>query len=439
MALRVLLADESTTIKKVMQLALQDYAVDVKSVPSGIDVIEAARVFQPDIVFADVLLQKRNGYDVCADLKSDAQLGPIPVVLMWSSFMDLDEKAFAAARADGRLEKPFDVDSLRALVNDLVPKTGSSDIAPFLRFPASFAEPLEVEEKQKAARPAPESPPAAPPAESNWNMESFAELSADPEKSGTFGHAHLSAVRSDDPASAPISSAKAETEDEDDDAELWSHQDLSRFKVDLSPVEVESEEISLVMKLGETPVDGSFLLNTEKRPLARPAPEPPRAAPAAPAAIIESVETTIAPSGDDDSPFVFELEGQSESDEETNFELTSFSTVESDQPLTLAGGRESLPFTIDSPTPQDWPFRPGDSNAPPSAEPAEPTRASAAPSPDASKLDADQLERIIRSQSHEIIEAVVRKIVPALASQMIKKELELLLAEQGPERNESGR
>lgn len=149
MALRVLLADESTTIKKVMQLALQDFAVEVKAVQSGLDVLEVARSFQPDIVFADVLLPKRNGYDVVGDLKKDGQLQAIPVVMMWSSFMDLDEKAYLNARANGKLEKPFDVENLRSLILELVPKTQTQRLAHFLRFPASFSEPLEAEETKK--------------------------------------------------------------------------------------------------------------------------------------------------------------------------------------------------------------------------------------------------------------------------------------------------
>ena len=104
MALRVLLADESTTIKKVMQLALQDFAVEVKAVHSGLDVTEVARGFAPDIVFADVLLQKKNGYEVCAELKRDSKLNSIPTVLMWSSFMDLDEKAEDQGREDEESE-----------------------------------------------------------------------------------------------------------------------------------------------------------------------------------------------------------------------------------------------------------------------------------------------------------------------------------------------
>ncbi len=160
MALRVLLADESTTIKKVMQLALQDFAVEVKAVHSGLDTLEVARAFQPDVVFADVLLPKRNGYDVAGDLKKDPQLKTIPVVLMWSSFMDLDEKAYLNAKANGKLEKPFDVENLRQLILELVPKTQTQRLAHFLRFPAAFAEPLEAEEAKRKEAAAPFADPS---------------------------------------------------------------------------------------------------------------------------------------------------------------------------------------------------------------------------------------------------------------------------------------
>ena len=131
MALRVLLADESSTIKKVFQLALQDYAVDVRSVNIGVDVASVATSFKPDIIFADVLLQKKNGYDVCSELKGDAKLRSIPIVLMWSGFMELDEDKFQASQADQQLEKPFDVSALRKLVSELVPRTQKQKISEF--------------------------------------------------------------------------------------------------------------------------------------------------------------------------------------------------------------------------------------------------------------------------------------------------------------------
>lgn len=159
MALRVLLADESVTIKKVIQLALQDFAVEVKAVPVGLDVLEVSKTFQPDLVFADILLQKRSGYEVCADLKKDPATAAVPVVLMWSSFMELDQKQVESCGADGKLEKPFEVEALRKLVLQLVPRTRSQRLAHFLDFPASIAAPLKTNQAQPAAKPA-----SAPPA-----------------------------------------------------------------------------------------------------------------------------------------------------------------------------------------------------------------------------------------------------------------------------------
>lgn len=152
MALRVLLADESVTIKKVIQLALQDFAVEVKAVPVGLDVLEVSKSFQPDLVFADILLQKRSGYEVCADLKKDPATAAIPVVLMWSSFMELDQRQVDTCGADGRLEKPFEVEALRKLVLELVPRTRSQRLAHFLEYPPTLAAPLRTETSQQAAR-----------------------------------------------------------------------------------------------------------------------------------------------------------------------------------------------------------------------------------------------------------------------------------------------
>jgi CheY-like chemotaxis protein len=171
MALRVLLADESSTIKKVFQLALQDFAVEVRPVNLGVDVLPVAKSFQPDIIFADVLLQKKNGYEVCSELKADSQAQKTPVVLMWSGFMELDEDKFQASLADARLEKPFDVAALRKLVSDLVPKTRSHRISQFLKFPKM----PEMEEPQQAANSTPQ--PEAQPEGPGENDEEFKQVS----------------------------------------------------------------------------------------------------------------------------------------------------------------------------------------------------------------------------------------------------------------------
>lgn len=186
MALRVLLADNSETIKKVIQLTLQDYAAEVRSVNIGVDVLDVAKSFQPDIIFADILLQKRNGYEVCSDLKTSPDLSKIPVVLMWSGFMDLDKAKAQQARADATLEKPFDSNDLRQLIQKLVPKLSSQGIAPFLDVPKFQKTEVKLEPPTVPDAPfaAPKAntppPPVVPPppadAPAKWNMDSFEDI-----------------------------------------------------------------------------------------------------------------------------------------------------------------------------------------------------------------------------------------------------------------------
>lgn len=131
MSLRVLLADESSSIKKAFELALQDYQVKVQTVHQGVDVREIYESFQPDICFMDIMLPKLNGYDACKDLKEDSET---PVVLMWSGFMELDSEKFKASGAEGSIEKPFETKTLRDIVQKLVPSLGQNEISNHLIF-----------------------------------------------------------------------------------------------------------------------------------------------------------------------------------------------------------------------------------------------------------------------------------------------------------------
>ena len=253
MALRVLLADESSTIKKVFQLALQDFAVEVKSVNLGVDVLPVAQKFQPDIVFADVLLQKQSGYEVSAELKKDGHLQTTPVVLMWSGFMELDQDKFEASGANGQLEKPFDVQALRKLIQGLVPKTQSQDLSKFLKFPKM----PEFEDEKKPAPKASAPPPTQatePPlgeeqqTSSDWSMDDFADVPDVVPETPTAIHSldevtgelesfeHVNLSGNHKPETMPV----AKNTDEDllvdapeDQDNPWEQEDLTRFRVDV--------------------------------------------------------------------------------------------------------------------------------------------------------------------------------------------------------------
>lgn len=227
MALRVLLADESSTIKKVMQLALADFAVEVKAVPVGLDVLSVAKTFRPDIVFADVLLTKRSGYEVCADLKSDPETAMIPVVLMWSGFMEIDEEKAQQAKVDRRLEKPFDAEHLRSLVTDLVSKTQSNPLKDFLNFP----EMPDFEEAETSQHP--ES--VADTSVHALQSEKIDNVYAIPE----VGDDILDIPSDEEFAAVPLTEPRDELQDDVDEGG-WAHQDLTKFKIQL-PEEEEND------------------------------------------------------------------------------------------------------------------------------------------------------------------------------------------------------
>ena len=135
MGLKVLLADESSSIKKALQLALSDYAVEVKSVPSGLDVLSVALDFRPDIVLADVLLTKKSGYEICKEIRAHSTLQNTPVILMWSSFMEFDQALAEKNGYSDKLEKPFDTETLRQKINALVAKTKKHPLDGLLSLP----------------------------------------------------------------------------------------------------------------------------------------------------------------------------------------------------------------------------------------------------------------------------------------------------------------
>ena len=122
MGTKLLLADDSVTIQKVVSLTFAQEDVTIESVTDGNLAIDRVRATRPDIVLADIFMPGRNGYEVCSAIKSDAQLADIPVVLLVGAFEPFDEEEAARVKCDAYLTKPLDTSELILLVRDLVKK-----------------------------------------------------------------------------------------------------------------------------------------------------------------------------------------------------------------------------------------------------------------------------------------------------------------------------
>jgi len=93
----ILLADDSLTIRRVVELTFSDTPIRVVTVGTGREAIERFAVLRPDLVIADVVMPDPAGYAVCQVVKASDH--PVPVILLAGTFEPFDE---GLARACGR-------------------------------------------------------------------------------------------------------------------------------------------------------------------------------------------------------------------------------------------------------------------------------------------------------------------------------------------------
>jgi CheY-like chemotaxis protein len=116
----LLLADDSITIQKVVGITFANEDFKLTSVDNGEDAIAKARELKPDVILADVVMPRKNGYEVCEAVKGDPSTRHIPVLLLAGTFEAFDEARARHARADGHIAKPFESGALINKVKDLV-------------------------------------------------------------------------------------------------------------------------------------------------------------------------------------------------------------------------------------------------------------------------------------------------------------------------------
>ena len=149
---KLLLADDSVTIQRVVELTFSGEDVQVITVGDGEQAIARIPIERPDIVLADIGMPKRSGYDVSAFVKGRPDLSHIPVLLLAGAFEPVDDARAQQVKCDGVLVKPFEPQQVVSRVRELVEgaKPAVSVFAP--EMPA--APPSREPEPVAAAEPA---------------------------------------------------------------------------------------------------------------------------------------------------------------------------------------------------------------------------------------------------------------------------------------------
>ena len=157
MGKKILLADDSITIQKVIELTFSDEDFEVVTVGNGRLAVEKVQDVRPDLVLCDIIMPEKDGYEVCDFIKKTPSLAHIPVLLLTGAFEPFDQDRASRVGCDGFLAKPFEPQTLIAKVKDLLNQAGTRTVAP-----TRAAAPASAPAPAPAAAPPPPAPMAPP-------------------------------------------------------------------------------------------------------------------------------------------------------------------------------------------------------------------------------------------------------------------------------------
>lgn len=115
--LRALVVDDSTTIRRLMDLTLTPLGIDVEFADRGEEALAQVKRTRYDIVFLDIMLPGIDGYRVCKQIKSEKNTRDIPVIMLTSKGTAFDRVRGLMAGTDVYLTKPLDRGQLIQALN----------------------------------------------------------------------------------------------------------------------------------------------------------------------------------------------------------------------------------------------------------------------------------------------------------------------------------
>src|SRR5438093_4204709 len=163
MGKKILLADDSITIQKVIELTFSDEDFEVVTVGNGRLAVEKVADVRPDVVLCDIIMPEKDGYEVCDFIKKNPALSHIPVLLLTGAFEPFDQERAARVGCDGFLAKPFEPQTLITKVKDLLGKTGAKGAGTGSMRTVPPAPTPPSPPPMAAAPPPPPAPPAREP------------------------------------------------------------------------------------------------------------------------------------------------------------------------------------------------------------------------------------------------------------------------------------
>ena len=124
--MQVLLVDDDANLRALLRTTFDVFDIAVEEAGSAAEARALIRDAKPDVIVLDVMMPKRDGFDVLASLKSNPATRGIPVVLLSARARDEDVWQGWRAGADYYVTKPFNLDELLRFIDQAVDKVTRS-------------------------------------------------------------------------------------------------------------------------------------------------------------------------------------------------------------------------------------------------------------------------------------------------------------------------
>jgi DNA-binding response OmpR family regulator len=120
-AARVLIVDDSSTIRHLLTFALKQDGYDVRAAVDGVEALELIRGGVPDLLITDATMPELDGYALCREVRADAQLERQPhIIMITDRGQEVDRVRATEAGVDEFMTKPFSPSALRERVREIV-------------------------------------------------------------------------------------------------------------------------------------------------------------------------------------------------------------------------------------------------------------------------------------------------------------------------------
>ena len=117
--LKVLVIDDSNTIRRSAEIFLKQGGHEVLLAEDGFDALAKVNDFQPNVIFCDILMPRLDGYQTCAIIKRNTRFANVPIVMLSSKDGVFDKARGRMVGSEDYLTKPFTKDQLLQTVLEL--------------------------------------------------------------------------------------------------------------------------------------------------------------------------------------------------------------------------------------------------------------------------------------------------------------------------------